>query len=252
MFKAKRQAERCVSPIKAVILDDDPMFCRELQQKIGMGCARRDWGLECVAFSKPQELLDFDLSDIQVAFLDIDMPEIDGIETASQLHRRYPDIILVFVTGYIQYAPTGYKVNAFRYILKESLDEEIDACLDAIQDKRFEGKETVFIETKDGQMEFALQDILYFEGTPYRRVLLYTVHSGEQAIECRGKINEYEERLAGRGFIRLQKSFLANMAYIHKISNYTAKLETGKLLKVSEKDYKKICTEYLMWKGGRL
>ena len=42
------------------------------------------------------------------------------------------------------------------------------------------------------------------------------------------------------------------MYYINKISSYTAKLRNGKTLKVSEKDYKKICAEYLMWKGSRL
>ena len=252
MLKAKRRTERCVSPMKVAILDDDPMFVKELQQKISMGCAKRDWGLKCVSFSNPQELLDFDLSDTQVVFLDIDMPETNGIEVASQIRQRYTDIILVFVTAYIQYAPTGYKVNAFRYILKGSLNEEIGSCLDAIQDKLFEGKETILIDTKDSHLEIALQDILYFEGTPYRRTLLYTIHSDDQAIECRGKINEYEERLVGKGFLRLQKSFLVNMYYINKISSYTAKLRNGKILKVSEKSYKKICTEYLVWKGGRL
>ena len=244
MLKVKKHVERCVSPMKIAILDDDPMFVKELQQKISMGCAKRDWELKCISFSNPQELLAFDLSNTQVVFLDI--------EVASQIRQRYTDIILVFVTGYIQFAPAGYKVNAFRYILKGSLDKEIGSCLDAIQDKLFEGKETILIETRDSQLEIALQDILYFEGTPYRRTLLFTIHSDDQVIECRGKINEYEERLSGKGFIRLQKSFLANMRHINKISSYTAKLRNGKILKVSEKDYKKICAEYLMWKGNRL
>ena len=124
--------------------------------------------------------------------------------------------------------------------------------MDAIQDKLFEGKETILIETRDSKLEIALQDILYLEGTPYRRTLLFTIHSDDQVIECRGKINEYEERLSGKGFIRLQKSFFANMRHINKISSYTAKLRNGKILKVYEKDYKKIYAEYLMWKGNRL
>ena len=102
--------------MKIAILDDDPMFVKELQQKISMGCAKRDWGLKCVSFSNPQELLAFDLSNTQVVFLDIDIPETNGIEVASQIRQRYTDIILVFVTGYIQFAPAGYKVNALIYI----------------------------------------------------------------------------------------------------------------------------------------
>ena len=65
-------------------------------------------------------------------------------------------------------------------------------------------------------------------------------------------MHAYTERLSGKGFIRLQKSFLVNMSYISKISGYTAQLRNGEILKVSEKDYKAICAEYLMWKGRRL
>ena len=107
MLKVKKHVERCVSPMTIAILDDDPMFVKELQQKISMGCAKRDWGLKCVSFSNPQELLAFDLSNTQVVFLDIDIPETNGIEVASQIRQRYTDIILVFVTGYIQFAPAG-------------------------------------------------------------------------------------------------------------------------------------------------
>lgn len=252
MLKIKRQVERCVFPMKIAILDDDPMFAEELHKKISMGCAKRDWKLECHIFLSPQKLLAFDLSNIQIVFLDIDMPGMNGIEVASKIRQRYPDIILIFVTAYLQFAPSGYKVNAFRYILKSQYAEEIEPCLDAIRDKLFEDKETIIIELRDSSIEIALRDILYFEGTPYRRVLLHTVKSSDQAIECRGKINEYEERLSGKGFIRIQKSYLVNIYYINKISSYTAKLRNGKTLKVSEKDYKKICTEYLMWKGSCL
>ncbi len=252
MLKIKRQVERCVFPMKIAILDDDPMFAEELHKKISMGCAKRDWKLECHIFLSPQKLLAFDLSNIQIVFLDIDMPEMNGIEVATKIRQYYPDIILIFVTAYLQFAPSGYKVSAFRYILKSQYTEEIDPCLDAIQDKLFEDKETILIESKDSQIELPLRYILYFEGTPYRRVLLHTIKPDSQILECRGKINDYDKRLSDKGFIRLQKSFLVNMHYINKISSYTAKLKNGETLKVSEKDYKKICSKYLMWKGSRL
>src|SRR5699024_11614196 len=88
MLKVKKHVERCVSPMKIAIFDDDPMFVKELQQKISMGCAKRDWGLKCVSFSNPQELLAFDLSNTQVVFLDIDIPE-KSEEHTSELQSRF-------------------------------------------------------------------------------------------------------------------------------------------------------------------
>ena len=51
-------------------------------------------------------------------FLDIDMPEMNGLEVASQIRQHYPDLILVFITAFLQFAPSGYKVSAFRYIFE--------------------------------------------------------------------------------------------------------------------------------------
>lgn len=252
MVKRKRQVERCVSLMRIAILDDDPRFSDKLYHKISMGFAKRDWALNCRIFSHPQDLLNSNLGTLHAVFLDVDMPEMNGLEVASQIRQHYPDLILVFITAFLQFAPSGYKVSAFRYILKENYIEELDSCLDAIQDKLLDGKETIVVDSKNLQIEIPLRDILYVEGTPYRCVLLHTTEAASPVLECRGKMNDYTERLSGKGFIRLQKSFLVNMSYISKISGYTAQLRNGEILKVSEKDYKAICAEYLMWKGRRL
>ena len=230
--------------MRIAILDNDLRFSDQLYQKISMGFAKRDWALNCHIFSHPQDLLNSNLGTLHAVFLDIDMPEMNGLEVASQIRQHYPDLILVFITAFLQFAPSGYKVSAFRYILKENYIEELDSCLDAIQDKLLDGKETIVVDSKNLQIEIPLRDILYVEGTPYRRVLLHTTEAASPVLECRGKMNDYTERLSGKGFIRLQKSFLVNMSYISKISGYTAQF--------SEKDYKAICAEYLMWKGRRL
>ena len=62
-----------------------------------------------------------------------------------------------------------------------------------------------WLTQKNLQIEIPLRDILYVEGTPYRRVLLHTTEAASPVLECRGKMNDYTERLSGKGFIRLQK-----------------------------------------------
>ena len=122
--------------MRIAILDNDLRFSDQLYQKISMGFAKRDWALNCHIFSHPQDLLNSNLGTLHAVFLDIDMPEMNGLEVASQIRQHYPDLILVFITAFLQFAPSGYKVSAFRYILKENYIEELDSCLDAIQDKR--------------------------------------------------------------------------------------------------------------------
>ena len=57
-----------------------------------------------------------------IAFLDVEMNPVNGIQTGECLRSTFPNIILIYVSGYIDYSVQGYKVQAFRYILKKDLD----------------------------------------------------------------------------------------------------------------------------------
>ena len=119
MVKKKRHGA-CFT-MKLMICDDNAAFARELRRRIEDICAYEDWPLDCLIFEKPQDVLNADLYGVKAAFLDIEMPGGNGIELAKQLRIKHPEMILVFVTAYIEYAPSGYKVDAFRYLLKSKV-----------------------------------------------------------------------------------------------------------------------------------
>ena len=202
-------------------------------------------------YFSPTQLLQADLSKYDIVFLDIEMPGIDGIETARRLRQQYDELFLVFITGWIEYAPDGYRVNAFRYLLKKSLPEDLWLCLDEIQEKLFENTECISLRSKEREVEIPLKNIIYFEGTRQKNVLVYLKHESTP-LECYGKISEMDELLREKGFLRIQKSFLVNMAYIEKIRNYKARLRNGTELKVSERQYQSVNQQYLIWRGHML
>ena len=183
-------------------------------------------------------------------FLDIDMPEINGLDAAKALRGKYPELIIVFVTSYIEYAPAGYRVAAFRYLLKQRLDEELPCVLEDVQRKLLESEELISVRTKSGFVDIPLKDVLYLEGTPGREVVFHM--SRFETIKASGRLTQYEEKLRGKGFLRLQKSFIANMAHICRISNYQAFLDSGAALKTSEITYRDIQTTFLQWKGRHI
>lgn len=110
MIKRKEQVERYVSLMRIAILDDDPRFSDRLYQKISTAVAKRDWALECQIFSHPQDLLNSDLGTLHAVFLDIDMPEMNGLEVASQIHQHYPDLILVFIRFFCTKIPSHHRL----------------------------------------------------------------------------------------------------------------------------------------------
>lgn len=91
------------------ICDNDMDFVLKLKACIDDYLARSNLAGVYELFRSPAKLLDADLLAADVVFLDVDMPEINGIEAAGLLRRKYPDVVLVFVTDYIEYAPAGYR-----------------------------------------------------------------------------------------------------------------------------------------------
>lgn len=248
----EKQRKRIAYFMNIVSCDDSPEFLKELHAAIEQHCAMKDWAFHCQAFQRPEELLAADLSAVQTLFLDIDMPGINGLETAHRLRERYPELIIVFVTGFIEYAPAGYDVDAFRYLLKSDFEARLPRCLEDIWDKLYVRQESIRLTQAGRSVKMRLKDILYIEGTPQRHVLVHSIAHPGTPLECLGMLADYEEKLSGKGFLRIQKSFLVNMCHIDDIRSYSAILDNGEELKVSRRNYASICKQFLLWEGQNL
>lgn len=248
MLKNKSDMVVIYRTMKAIICDDKAVFVDAIESRLRNYAAKKDTNVEITKCRSGKELLELDLLGCDVLFLDIDMPGINGIDAAREIRKINREVILVFITGWIEYAPAGYQVNAFRYLLKGSLDQEFDPCMEDILAKLHENAEMMIFQTRDRNLEISLKNILYLEGTQRRSVLLY-LYEGRNPIECTGKLAEYDEQLCRKGFLRLQKSYLANMDHIVRIKNYMALLRDGTELKVSERQYAQVKKDFLLWKG---
>lgn len=238
-------------PVKIAICDDTEEFADGLKSEIENICAKKDWPLETEVFYSSLSLLNADLSSFHVLFLDIDMPDLNGLETARKLREKYKRIILVFVTAFVEYAPAGYKVDAFRYPLKQQINEDLPFTMEEIAGKLSASAETIIVEGKAGTKLVRVENILYIEGTPYRRTRLHMDNSAD-LIEADGRLSDFEARLHDSGFLKIQRSYIVNMAQISRISSYRVILKSGEALKASESYYKQVQASFLRWKGQHL
>lgn len=235
-----------------VVCDDDPRFAEGFARRVRDLCAEhnRECFCQCV---DGQALLQMDFSTIDALFLDIEMPGINGLDIASQLRFKYENLILVFVTGFIEYAPSGYKVQAFRYLLKSKIDQELPECLQDIHQKFHADRELISFKTPEGEICVRLSSIVYLEGTHRRCTLAHLYQMDESNyIKCTGTLSSYESQMDSKGFLKIQRSYLVNMRYIEKISNYKVFLKTKEILTMSRLRFNENRQKLLLWKAEHL
>lgn len=181
-----------------------------------------------------------------IVFMDINMEQTDGIETAMRIRAFQSNTYIVFVTAFIKYALDGYKVNAVRYIMKDTLDAAISECMDAILQKmQLRQISFSFIE---GEKKLYTDNLLYVESKKHKSVFYY---QEEQLTKYQiyEKLDDIEKVLNGAGFLRIHKSYLVNMRHIRKISNYIAELSTGEELPIPRIRYQAVKQKFVEYKG---
>ena len=234
--------------MRYLICDDDVTFASQLKQQLTelLDDLPKKTMIDCI--TQASEISALDVRKYDVAFLDIDMGKINGIELAKQFRVAHPDIILIFVTNYVQYSLEGYEVRALRYLLKEQLDEKLPECLDAAL--RFYRKERNYIRFSSNSEEIDILPghIVYAE-TDARRIRLHLTNEVRDTLLLSLTMARLTELLADRGFLRIHQSYLVNMAHIQRIKSTGVWLADGTALPISARSYSELKQEYLHWKG---
>src|SRR5690606_25848809 len=112
-----------------MIVDDEALSVRRLHRLL----AESDAIGTCHTFLDPREAYSFARNNrVDVAFLDISMPEVDGMTLSSRLHALDESMRLVFVTGYSEYAVQAFEAHAVDYLLKPVTTARLNLTLDRV------------------------------------------------------------------------------------------------------------------------
>ena len=105
-----------------IAVDDEWMA---LEHAVSVICAAAP-GAEVHAFRNAEAAMQYAKAHvIHVAFLDIHMPKVGGLELAQQLKAQFPEINLIFATGYTRYMPEAFRLRASGYLLKPLGEEAV-------------------------------------------------------------------------------------------------------------------------------
>ncbi len=161
---------------------------------------------------------------VDVAFLDIQMPEINGLELSKMIpeHTR-----IVFTTAFDQYALDGFRINALDYLLKPiSYMDFLAACNKALQwfslvrqqssgAERDDDMKSIFVKSEYKLIQIRLDGIKYIEGLK-DYVKIYTEESPKPVVSLIN-MKTMEEMLPSSRFIRVHRSFIVQKSKIREI-----------------------------------
>ncbi len=232
--------------ITCAVCDDDYVYAERIKEKIQEYALQKDIQCAVDVYGSGEELLEQKNKKYSVYFLDMQMKEIDGMKVAGAIREADERAVIVFISGYIQYAARGYCVNAVRYILKPQLEEEFADCMDAVVEHLSNIDETLSIHIGTRDIELKLDDIVYIENDK-RKVLIHM--SEEQVIyETYAKISDLVERLHRNGFIYCHAAYLVNANKITEIGPTEFLLVTGERVPISRQKYLQAQKEYYFCK----
>lgn len=165
---------------------------------------------------------------LDLLFLDIEMKELNGMDTAKALRRRESNVILIFVTAYPDFVFQGYEVHAFHYILKPYEERKIADVLEQAHKELGRHEEQFFtIEQKSGTIRIPLKKIAAFVSD--RRKITVLTDDGQP--EFYGKLCDIQTDLPDY-FIRIHNRYLVNLNFVTALEKDGC-LCAGQLLPVS-------------------
>lgn len=233
-----------------LICDDDARFASRVEVSVKEYLAQREIPVETTVCTRGEDALAIkDLELYQIAFLDVDLDTMNGISLGRKLRERNPDIYLIYISAYLEFAPDGYTVHAFRYILKRDIDRMLPNCLDALlHEGAAHGRKVLTIRQNRTELELPYDSIYCLE-SDLRKINVYGDVPHRPIGSYYGKLTDLPKELFENGFLRVGRSDVVNMRYIRQISGYKVVMRNGVELSVSRNGYAEIRATYLEWKG---
>lgn len=229
--------------------DDEVQYCEQVEQYIMRLGKALGIEIKCDKYISGSELLGSDYNQYQIIFLDIDIRGENGIEVAENIRKTNEKVEIIFLTEFIQYAVDGYKVKAYRFLVKPVKYDDFVFQLNELFIRINNCEKSNLVLTKEGQKySIKIQDIIYIEVMNHN----LTYHCTNYEITVVGTMKKMENSLKGHYFVRIHNSIIVNMKHIAEVKSQTLLLSNGVELPVTRSKKEAFRRAYLEFWGDEL
>lgn len=185
-----------------------------------------------------------------ILFLDIDMPEIDGIALGHMVR----DVLLlrteiVYISGREERVFETFSVRPFGFVRKDKFRHDLSDLIRLFMDRQEkEERPSIDIGTKGSVTNIEADSITYIECV--RDEQFIHMADSRDSYKIRARMNELEKKLEGTGLMRVHKGYIVNLAYVRRIERAGITLTDGTVVPVSRDRLSEVREAYLRQSRG--
>lgn len=234
--------------VRVGLVDDDREHTQMLRTYLARYGQEADVQFQVEAFWDGLSFVeDYDGS-LDIVFLDIEMPHMDGMTAARIIRERDASLAIVFITNMAQYAVNGYEVDAVDFMVKPvgyfNFARKLERALRFLHKR---AQRTILLADEDGVVRLSASDVWYVEKD--RDYLVYHTDQGE--FRKRGTMKAEREVFQGLPFEECTSGCLVNLERVQRIGREHVCLK-GKQLPLSRRMKKDFTRSYIDYIGGGL
>lgn len=185
-----------------------------------------------------------------VFLIDIKMPETTGLILAKEIQKYYTNVVIIFITDYIEYAVNAFEVNAYRYILKRELDVKLPQALQDVIPRLRKRSNGCYLLSHYRDLEVILYDDIYYISKENKNVVFH--HRYGVSYE-RKTLKQVYEKLPKIQFIEAGRGYIVNVAQIKRFGSREILLYNGKSIPVGKANTNEMMVKVMeYWSSEKL
>ena len=238
--------------IKCIAIDDEPLALKKLVTYINK-IPYLELVAQCSSAIEAQQVIEN--QEIEAIFLDINMPDLNGLDFAKSLHDHSKGPVMVFTTAYSEYAIEGYKANAVGYLLKPYSFEEFEEAAQKVKEiceirqqaftevtTNTDDDGVIFVKSDYKIVRISIENINYIEAmSEYLRI---SCVNRPKPVIVLLSMKKIEEHLPTSTFMRIHRSFIINLNRISEVKKNHVIIEGDISLPIGD-NYKEAFMNYL-------
>ena len=228
--------------MKIAICDDEKPMHDLLKRNLEHYARGRNLSLLYYDFSGGRELLAYP-HELDLIFMDYQMKDMDGLETARQLRAEHNDTPIIFLTSFPHIVFDTFEVNAYRFLVKPVDPEKLAAALDDLLSDQ-ESDQYIVIKDGDSSRRINIDDIIYAEASDKYCFIRTT----EEGFVYKKTLAEFESMLPEDRFFRSHRTYLVGFRHVISHTETTIMLdnqEKAMISKLKRTPFKKAFQDYI-------